>query len=66
MPLQFSGKTTLLTWECMQRNPLPCSFAAQVAKKVWPFRLFEVLHTSYPNMQALCNINQCNGDVCLE
>jgi len=32
--LQFAGKTTLLTWECMQRNPLPQSLARALAQKV--------------------------------
>jgi hypothetical protein len=32
--LQFAGKTTLLTWECMQRNPLPHSLARALAQKV--------------------------------
>ena len=32
--LQFSGKTTLLTWESMQRNPLPWETAEAVANKV--------------------------------
>lgn len=30
---KFAGKTTLLTWECMQRNPLPQSFARALAQK---------------------------------
>lgn len=33
-PMQFSGRVTLLTWECMQNNALPWSVAAQVATKV--------------------------------
>ncbi len=32
--LQFAGKTTLLTWECMQRNPLPQSLARALVQKV--------------------------------
>ena len=35
-PMQFSGRVTLLTWECMQNNALPGSVATQVATKVLP------------------------------
>ena len=32
--MQFSGKTTLLTWESMQRNPLSWAVAQKIANKV--------------------------------
>ncbi|KAL3158814.1 hypothetical protein ABBQ32_011540 [Trebouxia sp. C0010 RCD-2024] len=50
---KFSGKATLLTWECMQNNALPWSIATKVAAKDTERARF---------ITAICGLNRTDKD----
>ncbi|KAL3135647.1 hypothetical protein ABBQ38_006128 [Trebouxia sp. C0009 RCD-2024] len=50
---KFSGKATLLTWECMQNNALPGSIATKVAAKDTQRARF---------ITAICGLNRTDKD----